>query len=205
MLGLATDCSYLLAACWELPFLHGVLRQRARYRYSILAPHYDGHIAQAVDYGTPLSAALDRIAATPRRVLDVCTGTGYAAEMAARRYPEALVAACDLSFPMLSHARDRLAGRPLLCCDNYQLPFADGTFDLVILQNAPPALRELSRIAAPGGWLALGFSSAAKLPAWIPSQLVRRLHGLGFVDVDWGRAGNGLYVVAHRAVPEGFG
>lgn len=198
VMALATDFAYLLTAMSESRSLRGMVRQWARLRYRALAPRYDRYITQTAAYGAPLHAALDRIPTRPGRVLDVSTGTGYAAEAALRRYPDARIAACDLSPAMLSLAGGRLPGAARLCCDSAAMPFSDGAFDLVILQNAPPPVRELARVVAPGGWLVLSFSAGGRLPAWMASSLLRRLRGAGFADAVSGRAGGGLYVIAHR-------
>lgn len=202
MAALALDFVYVLTALWESLPLSAFLRWWARYRYRALATQYDTYIALHVDYGAPLVAALDQIIGIPRCVLDVSTGTGYAAEMVARRYPGATIAACDLSTAMLARARARRADLKLVCCDSMHLPFRDGMFDMVILNNAPPRLRELSRMVAPGGWLVLGFSAGARLPSWTRARLLQRLRDLQLRETAWGKAGNGLYIVGARSAPE---
>lgn len=198
-----TDLGYALRALWDTSRLQPMLRWWAQRRYDALAPRYDAYIAQRAAYGAALEAAMDRIRVTPRRVLDVSTGTGFAAEAVARRFPAAVVAACDLSMPMAHRARARLRTGTVFCCDSTHLPFVDGAFDLVILQNAPPSLRELARMVAPTGRLVLAFSTGAILPAWIQTRLERRLRDLGFTDVIWDRAGEGLCAVASRPPSEG--
>ncbi len=194
-----TDIGYALVALWAPPPVQPFLRWAAQRRYLSLAPRYDAYIAQnAASYGVALTAALDRLSLAPRRILDVSTGTGYAADAVARRYPSAAVAACDLSLAMAHRARRRLQPGTVLCADGGCLPFADGAFDLVVLQNAPPSLRELARLVAPDGALLLAFSTGASFPRWIRSQLDRRLQGLGFGTRIWDNVGEGLFVIAHR-------
>lgn len=194
---LATDFAYLITALWESSPAGFFQRRWAQYRYARLAPRYDSYIEQQTGYGAPLQAALGRIPTRPRRILDVSTGTGYAAVVAAGRYPEAVIAACDLSPVMLSRARVRLPGA-VVCSDSGRLPFADGAFDLVILQNAPPQLRELVRMVASGGWLILAFSAGRKLPTRLKSLLGRRLCSLGLDEITRDDAGDGFFVVASR-------
>ncbi len=203
VLGATTDIGYTLIALWAPERLQPVLRRWAQRRYEALAPRYDSYIANQTGYGSALHAALTRIPSTPRRVLDVSTGTGYAAQLAARRYPAATVLACDLSDLMVQQAQQRLRAGTVVRADSACLPFADEAFDLVILHNAPPSLRELARTVAPGGWLVLAFSAGASVPGWLRSRLVRRLTALGFADVAWDQAGAGLCIVAGRNRPEG--
>ncbi|HMI92681.1 MAG TPA: methyltransferase domain-containing protein [Polyangiales bacterium] len=101
------------------------------------------------------------------RVLDVACGTGAVARRAAALLGrDADVTAVDLSADMLEVAR-AAAAREGLGIDFHQgraesLPFADHGFDLVTCQFAlmffsdrTAALRELRRVAKPGGRIAL--------------------------------------------------
>lgn len=202
MLAVVTDLAYLVTALWESAALRGAIRRWSRMRYRISGPAYDRHIAETADYGLPLREALSALPDRSLRILDVSTGTGYAAQLGSMRFPGSLVVAGDLSMSMLTQARGRLPHTPLVCCDSAWLPFADGAFDLVVLQNAPPPLKELSRVTAPGGWIVLGFSAAGRLPAWLAEQIARRLRAFGLGEVRWGRAGRGLYLIARRNVLE---
>lgn len=98
------------------------------------------------------------------RVLDVATGTGKLAAAAARATGRGgEVIGLDPSRPMLARARKvraRDGGAQLtwVQADGMALPFGDRTFDAVTigfgLRNLPdPAagLREMARVAAPGG------------------------------------------------------
>jgi demethylmenaquinone methyltransferase/2-methoxy-6-polyprenyl-1,4-benzoquinol methylase len=105
----------------------------------------------------------------PRRVLDICTGTGdLALALAAAAPPEVRVTAADFSPPMLELAghkatADGLARRPeLVLADAAELPFVDGAFDAVGIgfgfrnltyrnPHRERHLAEIARIVAPGG------------------------------------------------------
>jgi ubiquinone/menaquinone biosynthesis C-methylase UbiE len=71
-----------------------------------------------------------------QRVLDVATGTGIAADAAARVVgPSGIVVATDISIPALEQARQRLAGRgnaSLAVEDGQALSAPDGSFDAVL-------------------------------------------------------------------------
>jgi SAM-dependent methyltransferase len=54
------------------------------------------------EYLEPLVAALDRLEASPGRILDIGTGTGAAALELADRYPDAEVVGIDISAEMLA-------------------------------------------------------------------------------------------------------
>jgi malonyl-CoA O-methyltransferase len=90
-----------------------------------------------------LADRLDYIRLTPQRMLDVGCGLGGSHAILHRRFPAALWSGVDLSLRMLhagSPARGALRSwlarigrrRALLACaEATQLPFAEGTFDLV--------------------------------------------------------------------------
>lgn len=111
----------------------------------------------------PLEAEPD----APRRVLDLGTGTGVLAVAAVRRWPTAQVVGLDASSGMLGVAardaavaltadqRNRLE---LVVGDAARLPFADGSFDLVVasfvlqlVADRSASLREVRRVLRPGG------------------------------------------------------
>ncbi|TML85398.1 MAG: class I SAM-dependent methyltransferase [Actinobacteria bacterium] len=91
----------------------------------------------------PFKAALESVD-PPVRVLDLGTGTGEAALLAARRFPDAEVVGVDLADAMVEEARRKTP--PELRrhvhferADASRLPFEDGAFDLVLLANRLPA------------------------------------------------------------------
>ena len=104
------------------------------------------------------------------RVLDLASGTGDLAELAALALlPLGQVTACDLSHPMLRAASRRLRRHPAAGWHTAfaqaraeQLPFAAGSFHAAAigfaLRNVSDldlTFRELHRVLAPGGRLAL--------------------------------------------------
>jgi ubiquinone/menaquinone biosynthesis C-methylase UbiE len=101
------------------------------------------------------------------RVLDIATGTGVVARLAARRVsPGGAVTALDLNEAMLGVAR-RLPLPPGLTVDWRQgsalaLPFADGGYEVVLCQNGlqffpdrRKALQEMRRVLTSAGRVAL--------------------------------------------------
>src|SRR6266851_1275446 len=90
------------------------------------------------------------------RVLDVASGPGYAAAAAAQR--GAMVTALDFSVAMVEMARSQNPGIEFREGDAGALPFADGSFDAVVmnfgmLHLAQPerAVSEALRVLRPGG------------------------------------------------------
>lgn len=86
--------------------------------------------------------------AAGQRVLDVATGTGEAAVLAASRVePSGRVLAVDISLPMLHVAHAKAAGRPiaLAAMDGQVLACRDRSFDAVICQLGLMFFPDLSR------------------------------------------------------------
>ena len=108
-------------------------------------------------------------------VLDLAAGTGTSSRAFVRRGGRCV--ACDFSIGMLSvGGRRPAAGLAFVGGDALALPFADGTFDVVTISfglrnvaDTGQALRELWRVARPGGRLVI--CEFSHLP-------VKRLNGL---------------------------
>ena len=152
----------------------------------------------------PVRAALEAIPAPPARVVDVGTGTGAAARLAASLWPEAEITGVDLSRAMIDEAR-RLSssGRERYeVADSSALPFPDASFDAVVLNNMIPFFDELARVTAPGGHVAVAFALGAQTPIWVPLERVRaELERRGFAHVADFAEGVGRSLLARRPDP----
>jgi SAM-dependent methyltransferase len=103
----------------------------------------------------------DRLCWYPRRVLDIGCGTGSLLRSASATFPTATMVGLDPSHGMLV-AADPSGRTSLVRARAERLPFADGSFDLVLATSSyrhwsdPCAgLREVRRVLAPIGWLVL--------------------------------------------------
>lgn len=106
---------------------------------------------------------MDRLPGEDARILDIGTGTGRMLEVVASRAGYAL--GVDRSTEMLAVARENLARASLPNCDlrhadMYQLPFAEGSFDMSIIhqvlhfaESPGRAIAEAARVLRPGGRL----------------------------------------------------
>jgi SAM-dependent methyltransferase len=153
----------------------------------------------------PLGAALDKLSTPPRHVLDLGTGTGKAARVVAKRFPNTDVIGADFSPEMIAAAQkllpDDLSDRVRFqVADASALPFEDGTFDLVTLQNMIPFFEELARVTAPGGRVVFASSFGAETPIYVPPEMLReRLGMLGFGRFEELTVGAGSAFLATRS------
>ncbi|MEQ5776728.1 metalloregulator ArsR/SmtB family transcription factor [Thalassospira sp. NFXS8] len=118
------------------------------------------HIDEA-EVETALLSALGDLAG--KRILDIGTGTGRVLELLGKTAAEGV--GVDMSREMLAVARARLQRAELANClvrqaDMYQLPYPDGTFDVITLhqvlhyaEKPETAIAEAARLLAPGGIL----------------------------------------------------
>ena len=180
-----------------------LFRRLTRAQFNRMAPVWDE--MRSTDAFAPIEVALDSLELAPRRVLDLGTGTGRAAFLLARRYPEAEVVGADLAADMLAEARrltpPELADRVRFEeADAEKLPYANGSFELVSLANMIPFFDELARVTAQGGAVVFSFSAGPQTPIYVPPEVLKaQLAGRGFSDFAEFAAGNGTSLVAQKA------
>lgn len=96
----------------------------------------------------------------PSAVLETAAGTGIVTQVLGAGLPDARIVSTDLNADMLEVARKRvsLAAVTFLVADAQELPFEDGTFDLVLCQfgamffpDRPKAYSEARRVLGSGG------------------------------------------------------
>jgi ubiquinone/menaquinone biosynthesis C-methylase UbiE len=185
-----------------------LFRRLTRRQFDHMAPFWD-ELRSPEAFGS-LEAALDSLEISPSRALDLGTGTGRAAFLLARRYPEAEVVGVDLAPAMLAEARKltppELAGRVRFEeADAQRLPYQDGSFDLVSLANMIPFFPELWRVSAPGGAVVFSFSGGAETPIYVSPEVLRtELSKQGFAEFADFVAWRGTALVA-RKPPSGVG
>jgi len=154
------------------------LAEHEAYQLDGSAPElYERYLVPAI---TALWAA-DLVArAAPRsgeRVLDVACGTGIVARLAVQRMGTGRVVGVEINSGMLAVARSLPPVEGALIewheASVLGMPFSDAAFDVVLCQlglqffpDRPAALREMWRVLAPGGRLALSvFSAIEHTPA----------------------------------------
>lgn len=153
---------------------HHPYREFERAGWERAAPSYAGSFETITGlFAKPLLAA---VGARPQtKVLDVACGSGYMAAMAAAS--GALVEAVDFSPTMVEAATRRYPALSFQVADAEALPFADGTFDAVVISfgvhHFPFPLRALAeahRVLSTGG--RLGFTVWATIDEHMIQKVV---------------------------------
>jgi len=161
--------------------------RRVREMFTKIAPRYDlvNHVL-SLEMDRMWRARMARILRPllereDARILDLCCGTGDLTS-ALQRKAKGRVWGADFAHPMLVRAREKSEtaqrnGRkswtvPFVESDALQLPFADGSFDLVTtafgfrnLANYEAGLQEIRRVLKPGGTAAILEFTEPK-PGW---------------------------------------
>ncbi len=133
-------------------------KQRVRAQYDAVASAYERRWSGYVE--ASVRATLQRLeVGAGERLLDVGCGTGLLLARLAEALPAVQLAGVDLSPAMLAEARGRLPARAILAAaDAESLPFAAGSFDVVVSSSsfhywpAPEqGLRQIRKVLRPGG------------------------------------------------------
>ena len=195
-----------------LPYVGGDRNRFAQQLFTPLPSRYD-RLAEVLSMGQNgrwRRAMVDRIVeASPRRVLDVASGTaGVARQLATRTNAE--VVGVDLTLEMLAQGRRNVEGAglgrriSLVAGRGEQLPFPDRTFDaltftylLRYVDDPLETLRELARVVRPGGTVASLEFFVPPNPFWhgmwwLYTRLVLPVAGLATGGPDWFRVGRFL-------------
>ena len=185
------------------PGLWKVFRGRLTRNFDRLAPEWDATRVSR-DRLRAIDAALEAMPEPPKRVLDLGTGSGAAARLAAERWQAADVTGVDVSEGMVREAQRHASTdrEHYARADATSLPFPDGSFDLVMLNNMIPFFDELARVTAPGGHVAIAYSLGPQTPIWVPPERLKaELARRGFVHVADFSAPPGVSLLARKALP----
>jgi SAM-dependent methyltransferase len=184
----------------EVPWAWRLVRRPMTRFFERAAPTWDRRFASDPERIVPLMVALDFLPTPPARVLDVGTGTGAAALIAAERWPEAEVTGIDVSPAMIKEAaaKETRPGVEFRVADVSELDPGDG-YDLLIMLNMPPFFAPVSGLVRSGGFVAHIASRGPTTPFYTSAEkLAEGFERHGLETVASGAAGPGTYYLARR-------
>jgi len=155
-------------------------KQEVELMFNNIAPRYDflNHLlSMGIDKGWRRKAIRMLEKESPKKILDVATGTGDFAIAARTLRPESITG-IDIAERMLDEGRKKIMSLGLEKMiiltkgDSEQMPFPDNTFDAITVgfgvrnfENLEKGLREMFRVLKPGGTsLVLEFSNPTAFP-----------------------------------------
>ena len=150
--------------------------------FDAIAPGYDflnRFLSGGIDIYWRKKALNTLATLQPKAILDVATGTGDLAIMAAKRLKPESIVGIDISPKMLSSGRNKIKKRSLdktislIDGDSEAIKFNDNTFDAVTVafgvrnfEQLETGLREILRVLKPGGKLVVLEFSRPSSPFW---------------------------------------
>ncbi|ATA90757.1 bifunctional demethylmenaquinone methyltransferase/2-methoxy-6-polyprenyl-1,4-benzoquinol methylase [Capnocytophaga canimorsus] len=143
-------------------------KTQVRQMFNNISGNYDG-LNRVISLGSDIrwrKIVVEKVAQiTPKKVLDVATGTGDLA-IALTQIPEVKVVGLDISEGMLAVGKEKISKKnlthriELMHGDSENLPFDNDTFDAVTVafgvrnfENLEKGLSEIYRVMRPGGKL----------------------------------------------------
>lgn len=165
---------------------------------------YDSKVKKSsIDYLLALSDGLAQISKNPQSILDICTGTGLAAFMAAKRFPKASVVGVDQSDSMVHIAKRKIADSDkdrirFEFGNALELTYGDKEFDLIITSNAPVYLSEATRVLKSGGNLFIAFSFGGKAFENASSVITRLMEQNGLSLITLKSSGKGSFILGQK-------
>ena len=154
-----------------MPYEKGTKTEQVEQMFDNIAPTYDAlnhRLSWDIDRSWRRKAILQLAPYQPQRILDIATGTGDFAILAAEMlHPQQLIGA-DISEGMMQIARRKAASKQLDEIVSFQredcmrLSYPEGTFDAVTaafgirnFADLDGGLREMCRVLRPGGHLSI--------------------------------------------------
>lgn len=156
-----------------------------------ISKSYDSKVKDSdIDYQAALSYGLSLIERKPLKILDLCTGTGFAAFMALKHFQDSLVTGVDQSSTMLEVAKGKIEASDserinFEFGNAAKLNYEDEAFDLIITSNAPIYLKEAVRVLRRGGNIIVtySFGGEAFINAEIEIKSLLNENGLHLVNL----------------------
>ncbi len=179
-----------------------LLRGPMRRFFATAAPGWDERVRpDASGHLAPLVDATERLALSPRRILDVGTGTGAGALWLAGRFEQADVLGIDVAPEMIDLARAKAGDRARFeVAEPSEVASSDGPFDLIVHLNCPVLFDDVAAALDADGTVLVVASHGSRTPFYTSHSALRRgFRRAGLTARGEGTAGAGTWFAATRA------
>ena len=166
---------------------------------------YDKRVVGGTDdYKLPLARGLARIFNHPQKILDLCTGTGFAAFATVETFPLAVVEAIDHSVDMINVAEQKKQKKDVSNVhfkigNALKLEYLENEFDFIVTSNAPIYLSEIFRVLKTDGLFLATYSFAGEAFVNAKKEIIDYLkkNGLKLLEIE--KVGSGVYILSQKA------
>ena len=171
---------------------------------SKISKTYDKKIAgSGYGYHKTLEQGLTRIYNKPQKILDLCTGTGFAALKVAAAFPLSSIDAVDQITEMIDIARKKAQENDIRNIDfkianAAKLHYENKEFDFIITSNAPIYLSEAARVLRPDGLLLVVYSFAGDVIQHLKAEVNQYLSKNGIELLEMKSIENGIYILGKK-------
>jgi malonyl-CoA O-methyltransferase len=172
------------------PWLWPLLRRPTRRFWNRMAQTWSDRASP--DRTAALAAGARAVPGSPKRVLEIGSGSGDGTAVLAETFPDAEIVGVDLSEQMVQAARRAHPGSRFEVADAAALPFEDDSFDLVAQLNVPLYAKELRRVVGPGGHILIASTLGPSTPYYTPHAFLRRALG----ETASGQVGRGDWFIS---------
>lgn len=165
---------------------------------------YDKKMEQSgIDYKAAFLDGLTHVGNEPGKVLDICTGTGFAALLVAASFKDARIEAVDLSPEMIRISRKKAeeAGYSNIrfrTGNARELDYTDNEFDLVVTSNAPVYPGEAVRVLKPGGELLAAYSFGGEIFDKAKEDVVQLFRKNGLTLEKLKSSNKGVFILGRK-------
>jgi len=157
-------------------------------------------------YSEALVEGLRQVDISPGRILDLCTGTGFAAFITADIFPNGEIDAVDQSPEMLAVGKAKaeengISNIRFIKGNARSLEYENDQFDLIVTSNAPVYPQEAARVLKPGGFFLASFTFGGDAIAGANKDIAIFLQKNGLHPKELQKAGSGAYVLGQKPAP----
>ena len=170
----------------------------------LVSKTYDKKIDRnGVDYHRFLENGLTRVFNQPKKILDLCTGTGVLAFKAAEAFPSSSIDAIDQIREMLDIARKKAHEKGITNIhfkigNAANLNFEDIQFDLIVTSNAPIYLPEAVRVLKHEGLFLAVYSFSGDAFITLKDNITEYLYSHGIALLEIVGEGHGVYILGQK-------